>query len=1296
MIHHLKRATRYLIFWSLIATALSLTTLRVLMLSVADYKADLSSKVTELVGVPLTIGKLSANMRGYRPELVLEDIKLSSTVLNAPPAIQFKEIRLEINLIDLLFNREVLSSSRVSLVGAKLEVTRKVDGSVSIVGLKEGDEQPLWLLHGAQYEVLASEVIWLDQKTHSKAVKLDAVNLAIMNDGLQHKLNIKTNLPGKYGDHLTIAMKFVGDTFNTTELNGQVYVEGKNLSLPALMLLNLPVSGVITSGAGDIKVWSDLQHSQLVSLQAEFNFQQLNIQLPNHDAFIANDLKAKLKGYLQGKRWQFDVEQFLLKTKEAKEEKVWPDAVFRVSGVLNDTDDFQQVSAYMKQIDVAELARVVQYFAPLSKEQVLLIQQIEAKGMLEHLAIFGDIDKKELAVSGHFKGLSLKPFAGAPGIVNVTGFVKGTDKDGFLSFASHDISVLAPEVFSDELKIQDLTGNVNWLNAANDWQINSDSLQINLQDFQTKAHLNLSLPKNNEQPFMDMQLSFTSSNIGELKRYFPTKVMKPADVIWFGNAFIGGRVTHGDLLYFSKLGSYPIKSVDGVFEIKVDVEDLGLDYSPNWPVINQINGSVDVEQRAMRCEITQGKSHDLKITQATVVNPEMGKSKILTVKGSLEGEISNVFEFLKASPINSEVGFFVDAVTPQGSTPVSLDLTLPLVEDAVPKVYGKAELRNANLNINALDLMVSKINGDLEFTEHGVYSKTMRGQALGKPIKVNINKEDHKQTFVNIAGKATVNDLQRQFTMLDSALVDGALEYQIKLGLPYEGATSDLELNTDLQGVSLDLPQSLAKTKDQKKPLELVFGLSADKFLPIKLNYNQQLKAAVQLDLEAHQLYSGHILLGGGDVRQEKDAGLNIEINQTPLNFQDWLGLATQKQDDKSSPIDIKQIRLKSQQAQWKDTTLGAFDLTLKSKGGYWIGDLESGFATGKVSIPKDLKGSDRLILDLRSLNLSAFKDLKDKSDLGVAIPVNSVVDLKDEMLPNELPLLSISSDATFWRGVNLGHLDLGSDRINDGMTFNPIQINGNDQQLKMSGIWKVREGITETEIQGHLYVSNAGKWLADLEISKQIMETQAAIDFTGHWNAAPYQFELKDVQGGLDIFLKSGRLLSIEPGFGRVLGILAVAQWVKRIQLDFSDIYKEGLTFNTIRGHFDLVDGKAITKDLSIDAIPAKISVKGEVDIINKTLDELVAVVPKSADALPIAGTIVDKVTGLIGQYLTGKDQEGMFFGYQYLIKGPWGNSQVIPLHKNDGLVQKTWYEITDFPWKQGSNEQKIREKYD
>jgi uncharacterized protein YhdP len=225
--------------------------------------------------------------------------------------------------------------------------------------------------------------------------------------------------------------------------------------------------------------------------------------------------------------------------------------------------------------------------------------------------------------------------------------------------------------------------------------------------------------------------------------------------------------------------------------------------------------------------------------------------------------------------------------------------------------------------------------------------------------------------------------------------------------------------------------------------------------------------------------------------------------------------------------------------------------------------------------------------------------------------------------------------------------------------------------------------------LQGHLEIPRAGQWLTQLDITKELMETSAIVDFTGTWKATPNQFSLAALQGKLDVNLKNGRILSIEPGLGRLLGMLAMAQWLKRVQLDFRDMYQEGLTFNSINGHFDLSNGKAVTRDLVIDAIPATITITGETDYVNRSLDQIISVVPKSADAVPIAGTIMGKVAALIGQTLTGKNQEGFFFRSQYLVKGGWENAQIIPLHENEGLLQKTWTGISGFPWLQQPEKQ-------
>jgi len=90
----------------------------------------------------------------------------------------------------------------------------------------------------------------------------------------------------------------------------------------------------------------------------------------------------------------------------------------------------------------------------------------------------------------------------------------------------------------------------------------------------------------------------------------------------------------------------------------------------------------------------------------------------------------------------------------------------------------------------------------------------------------------------------------------------------------------------------------------------------------------------------------------------------------------------------------------------------------------------------------------------------------------------------------------------------------------------------------------------------------------------------------------------------------------------------------------DFRDIFEDGLSFNTIKGNFRLNKGVADSDNLVVDAIPAKISLTGNVDLTNKTLDQLVRVIPKSADAVPIVGTIINTVVDMASRTLTGKSR--------------------------------------------------------
>jgi uncharacterized protein YhdP len=578
--------------------------------------------------------------------------------------------------------------------------------------------------------------------------------------------------------------------------------------------------------------------------------------------------------------------------------------------------------------------------------------------------------------------------------------------------------------------------------------------------------------------------------------------------------------------------------------------------------------------------------------------------------------------------------------------------------------------------VKALDLGVKRINGALKFNELGVYSDLIKATTLDYPIQIIIKSSD-TQTNVDVAGRASVTNLQKQFKIPAWQVAEGSTDYQLKLQLPYGESSPALVVMSNLAGVSLDLPGSLAKTREQQRSLSLTFNLADAALVPIDMTYDNQLKAAITFNTKQQSIESGNILVGSGNVAQRQEAGINLEINRERLDLQDWIGLASSlAQSDESETTtsaanSLKELKIHSEHGLWKKADIGLFNLVLKPEGKYWAGGINGAIAKGKFKIPKDLKGADSIMLDMEELQLSLLKQLKYQDDAQ-----------EPASMPDFMPLLAVTSQKTLWQSVDLGKLSLETDRVSNGIVFKRMELAGSDLKLSVSGDWKASGKASKTRVQGSLRSPRAGQLLSKLGITKNLMETNAVIDFNGEWNAAPYQFSFTDLKGKIDINLTGGRILSIEPGFGRVLGMLAMAQWIKRLQLDFSDMYEEGLAINSIKGHFDLSNGKAVTQDLVIDSIPAKITITGEIDLINRRLDQVASVVPKSADAVPIAGTIMGKVADLIGRSLTGKDQEGFFFGSEYLVKGDWRDAQIIPLHENDGLLQKTWNGITGFPW--------------
>lgn len=1297
MIHHITRASRHLIFWTLLTLAVGITAVRLFLIGVEHYKANLATLVAENLGAPVRIGRLGANIRGFSPELVLKDLAVLSSQTGQNPPIEFREIRLGINLLDFAIKQELLPSSWVTLVGAKLTVKRQANGEIAIVGLKAGEGQPLWLLQGGKYEVLLSTIRFEDELGYSKPLLFDRVDLAIVNDGSRHKLNMIAQLPEKLGNTLTVSMDIEGNLFEPATTQGLAYINGKNLQLSELVAFSgqaLPLAMSIKSGVGNVQLWADWQQQKLVKVSGDLALQQLNLSRADKGVFPAKQVDLGFSVSMDNDRLQIDVAHFdLTKPTIVGDEAAKTHQPSQLSMVAQLTQDnsIATLGLFADRINLQHTADMLAFFAPITEQQIRQLKQSQLQGTLNQFSVFSDLQQKSFAVNGAFELQNASSFIdGVPGIIGLSGQIKGTQQAGVLRLNSQNTLLNFASLFREPLTFSRVMGEINWQQTEQDWRLASDDLKLDSLSFHSRNRLRLTLSKYNAPVFMDLQNSFVVGDVSQAKNFLPTSIMEKDLVIWLDNAFVGGRISKGDMLFYGNLKDFSFNKGQGVFEVLFKFDDLELAYHPDWPHVHQISADVTFERDGVQVLVHQGQSEQLAIKETEVTIPSMNSSKHLLIKGGVEGEIAQVLEFMQKTPLNSPVDAVLDTLTPLGNTQVALDLAIPLVEHNPTRVNCSAQLTNAELNIKALDLRVSKLNGDLKFNEHGVYSDTIHAIALAQPIEINV-KSSTTQTVVNVAGRADMRDLQTQFSLPLNKVAEGTADYQLMLTLPYDQNPPGLQVESSLLGVALQLPGDLSKGQQQQKSLALNIEMEGKAMLPMTLRYDDQLTAALLLDSQHHSLYSGHVLVGEGKATFDQEPGISMEINRDRLPLQDWLSGASllqqpatpigDNQQTSSPGTQVKKIILRTDHALWKSADIGRFDLTLQHQGQDWAGTIDSAFTKGKMLMPAD-PGKGIIKLEMTNLDLNALKQLK------LVANEQSVT-----LSPIDMPLFTLTSQQTLWQTANFGQLILETERITGGIGFKHIEISGNGQKLQMTGDWKeLSAQRSASHFQGRLDMTEASRTIAQLGISKDFAETSGNVEFKLNWSGAPYQFALADLRGQVDVSLKNGRILSIEPGFGRVLGVLAVAQWLKRLQLDFTDVYGEGMSFDSINGHFELLNGKAVTKDLLVDAVPAKITITGETDLVNRTGEHVVNVTPKSADAVPIAGTIMGKVAALVGQTLTGKNQEGFFFGSQYLVKGAWANAQIIPLHENDGLLQKTWNGLTDFSWMQPKNNQQER----
>lgn len=1271
MIHHFTRATRHLIFWGLMTLALGVTAIRITLNFVDNYKAFLETAINRELSAPVAIDHLAGGMRGFRPELVLKNVTLQSPDKSQNSALKIAEVRLSVNLLNGLNRRQLLASSWITLVGAKITLIHQPDGRISVLGLATDPDQPppAWLLKTTQIEILQSRIRLVEPKDQTQLF-FEEVDVSLKNssDGQQHWLNLLSIPPKQYAEMLRISMRLEGNFFDPDGLNGLIYADIKNLLLDNPSTKKLPDDLVISGGQGDLKLWGQWHQSQLKAITGMMQFHQIQLQRQAQPPLLISQLLNHFQWTQDQENWELAIDHLTLKSYSTQ----LADARLSARGRLNRNGanaDYKelldQLDVQANTIDLRQATRLSSFFSPANSSLSALKT---LQGQLKNFRLTAQPETQQFALTSDFEQVGVEANPVLPGITNLSGHLHGNQQSGSIDLNARDSSLELPEVFTQPLPLDTLKAHFTWQQTPKEWQIESPSVALTIPDIAANSRLKLNIDRETSGVTIDLTSAFSgTSEINTFAKYLPLGIMGKDAANWLSQAFLKGRVKPRGAILQGKLADFPFQQQQGVFQISLDLIDTDLHYAPDWDPLLGLDAEVLFYQEGMQVIAQKVSAGEFKFSQLSMQLKSFELSDNLTISGEGNGDMTQILGYLQHSPLKQKLADLSEVINPEGPTGLKLNLLIPLIDQDKFKLNGTARLQDVHFNVLPVDLPVTHTRGNLDFNEAGLTFGALQAQTLGNAISGKL-KGDTGKIQIDVHGHTHLTDLQKQLKQPLWNYAQGETDYLLKLNLP--GAINQhpqLHLSSDLKGIALNLPDILAKPAEQTRSFDLHINLNDQAGIPLTLNYAEQLKAAFNLDLKQRKIRSGEVLLGEGQLGAAKTQGIYLNINLNRFSPAEWLALGDSDETADSKPL-FDQIKLRTEHLLWQQQDTGSTQLSMQQKQQAWQIDVDNPLLKGHIVKPFNAEGDVPVILNLDYLDLSGLSKIKTSKS--------------EQSSSKRLPLFNINSEQVFWDKLDLGKLSLETRRITNGIEFKNLTLKNPHGLLELSGNWIFNATEELTTALGKLTMRHFGDFINQLEITDDLKDTQALIEFAVNWSGSPQQFALERLDGRVDIELKNGRILSIEPGFGRVLGFLAMEQWGRRLRLDFSDMISQGLTFNSILGHFDLHQGNAVTDRLKIDAIPANIDISGSAYLPEHSLNYHVTVLPKSSAAVPIAGTIVDKVLTFAVETLTGTDQEGFLLGSEYKLRGTWQNPEVIQLHENDGLLPKTWSGLTDFPW--------------
>ncbi len=1254
----LRRTLVWLFWLGYFGFALIILVLRYSVIpNIENFRDDIERGITQAVGLSVTISRIDTHWQGLRPHLSLRGFQIHDAA--GRPGLTFDTVDTELSWSSL-WNWQ-LRLHRLEVDSPTLHVRRERNGRIFIAGIQlnteaSGRDFSDWLLAQNRIVIRNATIRWEDEKRGAPPLELQQLNFVLQNNGNRHRFGLTASPPRELAARLDVRGDFRGEDFDLLEAwKGDVYAELDYADLAGWRAwVDYPVE--LPQGAGGMRLWLGFAEKRLHALTADIALRDVRLRLsPELPMF---DL-AHLNGRLSGRQPETGYEVVSRKLALATRDGITlppTDLTLRWSPAVGKKPAEGEVAA--NGLDLDALSRLAG-FLPLDAGSRKMLADYAPQGRIFDLKLGWKGEAGAFSsfnLRARFEHLGLRAQGYFPGFVGLTGNIEGNEKGGLVNLESRNAALELPTVFADpRLEFEQLAAKVNWTLADGRIDLQLQNVAFNNKDASGNASGRYrSSPDGPGE--IDITARLGRADGAAVWRYMPLVVNRDVRD-WLRVAITGGRADDARLRLKGDLKDFPFTDgKDGIFQVSAKIVGADLRYASDWPGIDNIVGDLLFEGKRMRIRADRGSIYGVALSKVSAEIADLeAPEEIITVSGRAAGPTADFLRFIETSPVSGQIDHFTDGMSAAGSGILALKLTIPLRKVANTLIEGDYQFLRNELTVGAGMPPISDVNGRLQFTGSSVGVKEARAQLLGSPLLINAATRGDGAVAINAQGTLNIANLRRT--------VDHRILEHLSGSTPWRGEilmknrAADITLESSLQGIASSLPEPFNKTSVETMPYRFALNVVPTADVPrdqVRVTLGKDLTAHFHRRHEKERAVIERGVIGIGEAPPMPEKGVLMAANVAAFNVDFWQELFAGN-GGFSNPV--TQLSLRTNELTAFERPFSDVSLRAALQDGSWQGQVTSSEVTGDFSWKTEERG--RLRARLKQLTIGDAR--RGKSLIA-------------ESPQSELPGLDIVAENFTLRGHKLGKLELLATNEASAWKMEKLAITNPDGMLASDGVWRG----SGTQLNFKLDVSDIGKMLERLGYVDAVKRGTAKLEGKVSWAGTPTRIDYASLDGALSAEAARGQFNKMEPGVGRLLGILSLQSLPRRITLDFRDIFSEGFAFDTITGSAKVTRGVMNTHDLLIQGPSAKILMKGEVSIPAETQNLRVRVEPALGDTLAVGAMIANPAVGAaawLAQKIL-KDPFGQMFAFEYAVTGSWSDPKVEKMQqqattKQEGTAQ-------------------------